>query len=218
MRRTLLSGLSTLFAILLVLAEAHGASPAAATDVVIVTRPFDASRWSREPTDCDRLAAHPADPERVTPGVEPIVDLPAAIAACRADLVRDPTNPRLNYQLARALTYSGAGREALPHLERAVAAKYPQALFVTGYVMLDGMAGIAADPCRAASLIHESAVHGRLAGLIGYPAYVLAGRFDGCEGLPRDPAHLRSMLATARAGKLDYYQGLLVAALERELR
>lgn len=218
MRPILLSGLSTLLVILVVLTEAAEASPAAASDTAFTTRQFDASRWSREPPDCDRLAAHPADPERVTSGVEPIADLPAAIAACRADLARDSTNPRLNYQLARVLTYSGAGGEALPHLERAVAAKYPQALFVTGYVMLEGMAGIAADPCRAASLIHESAVHGRLAGLIGYPAYVLAGRFDACEGLPRDPAHLRSMLATARAGKLDYYQGLLVAALERELR
>ncbi len=84
--------------------------------------------------------------------------------------------------------------------------------------MLDGQAGIAADPCRGASLIHESAVYGRLAGLVGYPAYVLAGRFDACSGVQRDPVHLRSMLATARAGKLDFYQGLLVTALERELR
>ena len=217
MRQLASSGLSTVLA-LLVLSSPAGARADRVSDTAFATRQFDASPWSREPTECDRLAAHPADPERVAPGVEPIADLPAAIAACRADLARDTANPRLNYQLARALTYSGAGREALPLLERAVATKYPQALFVTGYVMLDGQAGIAADPCRAAKLIHESAVYGRLAGLVGFPAYALAGRFDSCTDPQRDPVHLRSMLATARAGKLDYYQGLLVTALERELR
>jgi hypothetical protein len=211
------SGLPTLLALLL-LAGAADARAGTVSGATFATREFDASPWSREPTDCDRLAAHPADPERVAPGVEPVADLAAAIDACRAALVRDPANPRLHYQLARVLTYSGAGGEALPHLERAVAAKYPQALFVTGFVLLDGMAGIAADPCRAGALIHDSAVYGRLAGLIGYPAYVLAGRFDACSGLPREPALLRAMLARARAGKLDYYQGLLVTALERELR
>jgi hypothetical protein len=209
--------LPTLLA-LLAMAGATDAGAKAAAGEEFATRQFDASRWSREPTDCDRLAAHPADPERVTPGVEPVADLAAAIAACRTALVHDPANPRLNYQLARVLTYSGAGSEALPHLERAVAAQYPQALFVTGFVLLDGMAGIAADPCRAGALIHESAVHGRLAGLIGYPAYVLAGRFEACTGLPREPTHLRAMLAAARADKLDYYQDLLVRELERGLR
>jgi hypothetical protein len=68
---------------------------------------FEASRHSQAVTECDRLAGHAEDPNKVTPGVpEARVDLPAAIAACRADLAGDPGNPRLQYQLGRALSYA----------------------------------------------------------------------------------------------------------------
>ena len=44
--------------------------------------------------------------------------LVSAIAACEADLKKDPGNPRLLYLLARVLTYSGRVGEALPYIEK----------------------------------------------------------------------------------------------------
>ncbi|QTL03273.1 SEL1-like repeat protein [Aquabacter sp. L1I39] len=58
---------------------------------------------------CDLLAAHPDDGSR-PPGVLGVpfnkVDAPAAIAACRAALNEAPGDPRLTFQLGRALQIS----------------------------------------------------------------------------------------------------------------
>ena len=169
-------------------------------------------------TECDRLIAHPDDPDRVAPGVErEDADLPAAIAACRAALETDPDSPRLNYQLARALGYSGRGAEALPYRAKAVEGDYPQALFVVGYITLFGINEQPRDPCAAAGMIHRSAQKGRLAGLVGLPHFWLEGRFDRCE-LTFAPQDLPAFLAKAEervAG--DFYNGIMVRHLRASL-
>ena len=74
---------------------------------------FDSSRFSQSVTECDRMASHPDDPNKVIPGLERAqMDLEAAIVTCRADLAKDSANPRLLYLLARALTYAGRVDEA----------------------------------------------------------------------------------------------------------
>ena len=115
-------------------------APFAFADVTTLEwKSFDASRYSQEVTECDRLAGHSDDPNKVVPGIGTrAMDLPAAIQACRTDLAQDPQNPRLQYQLARALTYNGRVTEALPIIEQALSAGYPQAIFVTGYLYLEG--------------------------------------------------------------------------------
>ena len=136
------------------------------------------------PTACDVLASHPDDPNRVAPGrerAEIAKDFPGAIAACRSAVDRDPTNPRLQYQLARVLGYSGQGELAMPHRAKAVEGRYPQALFVVGYLYLTGQNENPKDPCRAGELIRESAIEGRIAGQIGFPRYAMQGLFDGCR-------------------------------------
>lgn len=154
----------------------------------------------------------------MTRGVETReMDLPAAIAACRRDLAQDQSNPRLRYQLARALTYAGEVKEALPFIESSAAQKYPQSLFVTGYLYLSGAYQSPKDVCRAAELIYESAIYGRHAGQLGYPAYVLEGRFAACK-TPQDKATLRALVEQARKSKLDYYPSVLADVLLRELR
>jgi predicted Zn-dependent protease len=179
---------------------------------------FDKDQHSQTVTECDRVAAHPDDPSRVTRGVETReMDLPAAIAACRRDLAQDQSNPRLRYQLARALTYAGEVKEALPFIESSAAQKYPQSLFVTGYLYLSGAYQSPKDVCRAAELIYESAIYGRHAGQLGYPAYVLEGRFAACK-TPQDKATLRALVEQARKSKLDYYPSVLADVLLRELR
>ncbi len=179
---------------------------------------FDGSAYSREVTECDRQASHPDDPDKVLPGKERVqMDLEAAIAACRADLAKDPGNPRLLYHLARALTYAGKAAEGLPLIEKSASLHYPQAIFVTGYLYLEGEYGAPKNACRAAALVRESAQYGRLAGQVGFPAWSLAGRFKGCD-IPQDSGEMIAFLEAARAKKLDYYAGLLVDVLLRELR
>jgi hypothetical protein len=178
--------------------------------------------WSSTITDCDRLAAHPSDPDKLTPGVSQPELLAAgadkAIAACQAAVAADPNNPRLNYQLARTLGYSGRGAEAAPYREKAVAGDYPQALFVVGFMHLTGQ-GAPKDVCKAAPLIRRSALAGRFAGLVGYPHYMTTNAFAGCPNTHFHKAELQSFLTRAKAHPeaTDYYKGLLIDRLERDV-
>jgi hypothetical protein len=181
---------------------------------------FDPGVYSQTVTECDRLAAHPDDPHRVAPGVSQTqVDLARAVTACREAVARDPQNPRLNYQYARVLGYSGRGAEGLANRQAAVAADYPQALFVIGFITLYGMNQQPKEVCRAGELLRRSALHQRLAGLLGYPRYVLEGRFADCPKVRQDTAELLDFVAAARRQfGSDYYKGLLADALEEDLR
>lgn len=180
------------------------------------SKTFDTSPYSQQVTGCDRLAAHPEDPFKVTGGLETgAVDFAAAIAACRVALAADPENPRIQYQLARALTYAGQVKEALPLIEMAATLHYPQALFVTGYLYLEGFAGAPQDSCRAAELLRESAEYGRMAGVLGYAAYARQGRFKGCAGDPGEP-EMKAFLEAASSMTSNYFHGLLIDTLMRD--
>ncbi len=182
------------------------------------TRTFDPSLYSQAVTECDQLAAHSADPFKVVPGLSSSeVNLPKAIKACKADLAKDPGNPRLQYLLARALTFSSLWEEGLPLIERAAALHYPQALFVTGYLYLTGEYDAPTNACRAGELIRESALYGRRAGQVGFVAWHLAGRFDTCE-VRQDRDEMLAFLGAARGDKPDFYTSLLIDDLERQLR
>lgn len=173
---------------------------------------FDPADHSQLVTSCDMLAAHGDDPWSVAPGLaQAEIDFARAIPACEAAVARDPDNPRLRYQLGRLLGYSGQGEKAMEHRIKAVEAGYPQALFVIGYILLEGM-NITRDTCLGADLIHRSAAAGRFAGLVGYPRYVLEGRFAACD-TPQDPATLLAFIERAAAQADGFYQQSLVAAL-----
>jgi len=181
---------------------------------------FDPSRYSQEVTECDRLASHPDDPFKLAPGIsEGKVDLVKAIPACLDAVTRDPRNPRLNYMYGRVLGYAGRGAEALPYRKAAVDGDYPQALFVIGYITLYGYNFQPKDVCRAGELLHRSALHNRIAGQLGFPRYVLEGRFDSCPNVRRDPAEMLELVAAARKQfGTDYYKGLLADSLEEDLQ
>lgn len=181
---------------------------------------FDRTKFSQEPTACDVLAAHPDDPNRVASGrerAEIAKDYAGAIAACEAAIARDPENPRLRYQLARVLGYSGQGKLAMPHREKAIAGRYPQALFVNGFLYLTGQNENPKDVCKAGELMRESAIEGRLAGLLGFPRYATQGTFAGCA-VKQDGAEMLAFLDAARqqvAG--DFYRTMLVDLLREDL-
>lgn len=178
---------------------------------------FDTTKYSQEPTGCDRLASHGDDPFHVAPGLEKAqMDLPAAIAACEVAVARDPENPRLRYQLGRVYGYSGQGEKAGVHREAAVAADYPQALFVIGYLHLEGLNKAPKDVCRAAELVRRSAQFGRISGQIGYPMWVMEGRFKDCKA-PQDKAEMLAFLDAAAAQSSDFYHQSAVKLLKQDL-
>lgn len=182
--------------------------------------PFDPSKYSQAVTECDRIASHPDDPLRVSEGRErPQIDLPKAIDLCRAAVQADPKNPRLNYLLGRVLGYSGRGAEGIANRQVAVDADYPQALFVIGYITLFGMNQQPQDTCKAGDLLRRSALQQRVAGQLGFPRYVLMGKFDACPNVRRDTTEMLGFIAAARKQfKGDYYQGLLADTLEEQLK
>lgn len=202
---------SSLFPLPILLLLATG--PAGAAGPLV----HDTGRYSQAVTECDRLAAHPDDPHRVAAGVpQSAVDLPAAIAACERAVSSDPRNPRLRYQLARVYGYSGQGERGVEHREAAIAGDYPQALFVVGFLHLEGLNQATRDPCRAGQLIRRSAQYGRLAGQVGFPMWTLEGRFAGCD-VPQEPAELLAFLDAAAARTSDFYQGSLIRLLRRDV-
>lgn len=180
---------------------------------------YQRSNYSRAPTLCDQYAAHPGDPERVADGVsQNEMDKPAAIAACLEAVSDDPENPRLNYQLARAYGYSGRHVEGDPYRNKAVRKGYPQSLFVVGYIRIEGWDSRPAAPCYGGELVRRSALAGRFAGLVGFPHYVMSGRFDECDDYPViDRSEMAAFLDRAEDDASDFYQRLLVSELKAKL-
>lgn len=195
-------------------ASSAQAGPVPLSDI----QPYERAAYDRTVTECDRLTAHPSDPERVSEGVtQDAMDKSAAIEACLEALANDPDNPRLNYQLARAYNYAGQPLEGAPYSNKAVTAGYPQSLFVAGYVRLENWDGLGPDPCYGGELIRRSAEAGRLAGLIGFPHYAMAGRFADCESYPIvDKAELERFLNEAGPRAETYYQSILVQELKEK--
>jgi len=217
--RTFLRAVPVLRApMLAALAAVSMSTSAVAAAVAASVAKFDASKYSQTVTDCDRIASHPEDPHRVAPGRDRSqIDLPKAIEACRAAVAADPKNPRLNYLLGRVLGYSGRGAEGLANRQAAVDADYPQALFVIGYITVFGLNQQPKDVCRGAELIRRSALQGRVAGLLGFPSYVLQGLFDDCP-VRKDKQEMLGFIAAARRqSQGDYYQALLADLLERQI-
>lgn len=169
--------------------------------------------------ECDRLAAHPSDPDKVGPGVARAqMDLGRAIAACRADLAAHPGDARLQYQLGRVLFYAGRTEEALPHLEAAARGGHRQGQFVYGYIFVEGQNGLPREVCRAESPWRRAAEAGHQAARISYARLWLRGAFDRCPSGQASRETVEQFLLAAQKAVADYYQGLLVTDLLDELR
>ena len=181
------------------------------------TLEWDTSTYSQKVTPCDIEASHGDDPYSVAPGVsQQEMDFAGAAEACEAAVAADPANPRLRYQLARVYGYSGQGEKAYPHREAAIAADYPQALFVNGYLHFLGINKARKDICRAGSLFRRSAQYGRLAGQVGFTRYALDGVFEGCD-VTIDPRELMTFLQAAEKTNTGYYESMLIGMLKQEI-
>lgn len=132
-------------------------------------------------TDCDRMAAHPLDPDKKLPGLgSKEIDLPKAIEACQASVKQYPDEARFHYQLGRVLFYSGKKAEAMHALYNAVDRGHAQATFVTGYVIsIDEMLG--KDLCRAGWLWRRSVQMDHPYSWFYLASHALAGDFAKCR-------------------------------------
>ncbi len=169
------------------------------------------------PTECDRMASNPEDPDRVAPGVERRdVDLPKAIAVCEAQLAADAGNARTRYQLARVLFYAGQTERAAKEMKAAADAGYRQAQFVYGALVSNKRDNAPADICVAEHYWLLSARNGRQAARVSYVRHFLNGRFDSCK-LQADLAEMRRFLDEAAKAAGNYYEGMLIEDLSTRL-
>ena len=177
-----------------------------------------APAWGGQaPTECDRMASNPEDPDRVAPGVErKDVDLPKAIAACEAQLAADAADVRARYQLARVLFYAGQSERAVREMKASADAGYRQAQFVYGLLISNRRNDAPADICVAERYWLLSARNGRQAARVSYVRHFLNGRFDACEP-QADLAEMRRFLDEAAAAASNYYEGMLIEDLGARL-
>jgi TPR repeat protein len=174
------------------------------------------------PTECDRLAGDPSDPDKAGSGVPDVQLLnwnDAAILACQRALQTDPGNARLHYNLGRALFLRNRHTEALRESAVAAEQQHRQAEFVLGLWYTDGIKGESApDPCLALPLWRNAAERGHYAARLSLAHEWLRGRYRSCSGAP-DHAAIESMLrAAAPVAEGDYYQRMLVNALSERLQ
>lgn len=167
-------------------------------------------------TLCDRLAANPEDQDVIAPPVpREKINLPKAIAACKAEIALHPDNVRARYQLSRVLAYDGQSERGNAEMKRAADEGYRQAQFVYGLLIDRHRPGAPANPCVVEDYWLRSARAGRQAARIGYVRHVLNGRFDACR-VQATPAEMESFLGAA-AADAGYYDRLLVQDLSARL-
>ncbi|PHX98358.1 MAG: hypothetical protein CK529_13490 [Rhodospirillaceae bacterium] len=172
---------------------------------------------AQQPTQCDLLAGHVEDPDKVGPGALRVADNKAAIAACEKDLATDLANRRLRYQLSRVQFYDGQTEIAMQNLGAAAKAGSQQAQFVFGYITDAGLQGVKKDSCLVEDMWVRSARQGRFAAQVSYPHHVMGGNFNGCK-LQASDDEMAEFLARAvkNAGPFGYYAEVLAATLAKE--
>lgn len=171
---------------------------------------------SAQVTECDRLAAHPSDPDKLTEGVATAALMQAlapAIAACEQAVAADPDNPRLNYQLGRVLFYNQEYARGFRHVEKAAALGHRQAQFVAGLIYADGQEGfLQPDHCRSLSLWQQAADRGHYAAEVSLSRNYLRGVYERCGTQVKREAIVGYLQSASKKTK-SYYEKLLVEYL-----
>lgn len=101
--------------------------------------PATANGLTNWATKCDELAADPDDPMRLTAGVRwDLVNRRAAIRACVAELARDPSNRRMQFQLGRVLDIAGQHSWADFFYRQAMERSYSAGIANLAYMYMTG--------------------------------------------------------------------------------
>ncbi len=184
---------------------------------VIIATVFLMGSAMAQIADCDRLAANPPDPDRVTQGVpRSQVDLPAAIAACQADFAAHPDIFRFAYQLGRVYFYAGDTESALRFMGVSAEGGYRQAEFVYGAFINNRREGVPYNICEVEDYWLRSSRKGHVAARISYVRLVTKGVFEDCK-IQATPADLRAFINIEMRGSSNYLSRLLVADLSQDV-
>lgn len=124
--------------------------------------PATANGLSTWATKCDELAADPDDPMRLTAGVRwDLVNRRAAVRACIAELVKDPSNRRVQFQLGRVLDIANQHSWADFYYRQAMERSYSAAVANLAYMYMTGR-GRPAELSEAIRLLRVGADLGNL--------------------------------------------------------
>jgi TPR repeat protein len=155
--------------------------------------------------ECDRLAAHPEDPQAVTSGVAfDRIDARRAARACEVARSQYPDEKRFVFQLARAHAADKDFARQKELLEALVREGYPAAYFALGLMHVSGQ-GVAEDKAFGAKLFRQGAEKGHLRAMLALSEVLLkstepAEREEGGRWVRRvaEAGHLSTMLALGR--------------------
>jgi TPR repeat protein len=110
--------------------------------------------------ECDVLAAHPDDPQRMAEGVDDDKIVPRlAVLACEDALKRLPDDPRFAFQLGRALLARNDSEKAVTLFQQAAKSGYAAAYGYLGDAYQFGK-GIKADTAQARASYAEAVKRG----------------------------------------------------------
>lgn len=110
--------------------------------------------------ECDLLAAHPSDTERVAEGVADDAIVPRlAIKACEAAVKRSPNEARYVFQLGRALLAAKRRQEAVQRFEQVAQRDYAAGLAYLGDAYQFGY-GVKADTAKALDAYRKAVERG----------------------------------------------------------
>jgi TPR repeat protein len=164
----------------------------------IFREPQDQVTAGSRVTDCDRLAAHPSDTQKLAPGIEQAdVDIAAAKRACHAALADNPGDGRTLYQLGRGYFYNDEKEQGIAYFRQSAAAGYAQGQFVLGLILMQGN-GTEPDTCAAGRLWIEAARQRHLYSKIYLGQNWLDGTLADCA-LDLTEQELDGMVAAAEA-------------------
>ncbi|MBR0716437.1 tetratricopeptide repeat protein [Bradyrhizobium liaoningense] len=159
---------------------------------------------------CDRLAAHPTDPDKPAEvkGVIAIAgsDIPAAVKACKAATAVPDAPRRIWMELGRAYESGRQPTEAANAYRKAAKAGSTTAMAGLGVLMING-AGVRKNVNEARTLIETAAKAGDVEGMINLAAIYGAG-----VGVKPDLAMARNWYAKAAAansGEALFQLGLM---------
>jgi hypothetical protein len=131
-------------------------------------------------TECDRLAAHPSDTQKIAPGVaQDQVDIPRARIACQKAVGEDAGNGRLLYQLGRTYFYAREFEPGINYFRKSADLGYPQGQFVLGLILMQGN-GTEPDSCAGGQLWLAAARQRHLYSKIYLTQNWLDGLFADC--------------------------------------
>ncbi|WP_432283517.1 caspase family protein [Aminobacter sp. BA135] len=142
--------------------------------------------------ECDTLAAEPLDLQAVADGKLPNdIDVPKAMAACKAAVDQHPEIARFKYQYARTLYAQGDFKDALSELNAASDAGHVRASYLLGRLYQFG-AAVERDNQRAVQLYEKAAQRGD-----PYAQYVLGRALIDGRGTTADVDKGMALLASS---------------------